>query len=360
MSGGRAEWLDALGREHVLVVAAAVGLEVQKPRGASGGSCSCPACGAQHRHPSRQDRRLAIGVRSDGLGWRCYQCDATGDQLHLAALALEKGKWGELASDQKARVRAWAVDWLRLASVTSASSLTESGLRPGASEPTFPPSDEVADLWGRCVPVIDDERVRAWLVRDRSIDAGRVAAGELARVLPWGAECPLWATKKLEERRVPWSETAYRAIFRLFDHAGHLRSVLARYCGAPKHPGTPKSRAPQGFARRGLVLANELGRSLLSGVRLEGRLRVVIAEGEMDHLVFATKDRRDAEERLCVLGMVSGSWTPEIAARIPDGATVLIATHQDKDGEKYAAEIASSLAVRLRSGALRAERWRAA
>lgn len=357
MSGQRAEWIDALGREHVLVVASALGLEVQKPRGASGGSCSCPACGAERRHPSRQDRRLAVGVRSDGLGWRCYQCDASGDQLHLAALALERGKWGELTADQKTRVRTWAVDWLRLAS-TSLSDLRDSAMRPGVAEPTFPPSDEVADLWSRCGPVTGDPRVCTWLTVDRGLDAPTVAQLDLARALPRGADCPLWASKKIEERHVGWSQTAYRAIFRLYDHLGLVRSVLARYCGTPAHPRTPKSRAPLGFARRGLVLADPRGRAMLAGERVGERVRVVIAEGEMDHLAWATSARASSDdETVCVLGLVSGSWLPEIAARVPDGATVLVATHADKDGEKYAREITATLAARMQSGAVRAERW---
>jgi hypothetical protein len=81
---------------------------------------------------------------------------------------------------------------------------------------------------------------------------------------------------------------------------------------------------------------------------------VVIAEGEMDAAAWACTQPTD----VAVLGIFSGSWTAAHATRIPDGARVLIATHCDRDGEKYARAIVETLEDRMRQGALTVERWR--
>lgn len=368
----RAEWIDAIGREHVLEVARALGLQVQAPRGASGGSCSCPACGAERRHPSRRDPRLAIGVRAEGRGWRCYQCDASGDQLHLVALALEQRRWDELDGDRKARVRAWVIEWLRIGeSPSSTPARPRLELPPPDAAPEYPPREEVAALWGARKSVLDDRRIAEWLHAGRGLPVKAIAACDLVGALPYGTECPAWAAKPQTETRpaVPWSKTAYRAIFPLFDATGAMRGLLARYVGTPSLPSVPKSRAAAGYSRRGLVLADGRGRELLEGRLARGDaahrpLRVVIAEGEMDVLAFAVGGAARASvdaagELVAVLGVVSGSWTPELAARIPDGSTVLIATHADRDGERYATAITKTLVDRMQSGAIRAERWRA-
>ncbi len=361
----RAEWIDAIGREHVLEVAHALGLEVQKPRGASGGSCACPACGAARRHPSRQDRRLAIGVRREGGGWRCYECDASGDQLHLVAIALEGRRFDECSVEQKTRVRTWVMEWLRIGtSPSSTPARPRLEIPAGDAPPEYPPEDAVLTFWEKCVSPAADERVARWLEHDRRLPLQRIAGQELVGALPYNAPCPPWAAKPETDTRpaVPWSQTAYRALFRLFDDRGRARNLLARYVGTPTHERTPKSRAACGYQRRGLVLADARGREMLEGSLLVTEaLRVVIAEGEMDMLAFAAGRARSGAssgELVAVLGIVSGSWTPELAARIPDGATVLIATHLDKDGEKYAARITETLLERMQAGAVRAERWR--
>jgi DNA primase len=45
----------------------------------------------------------------------------------------------------------------------------------------------------------------------------------------------------------------------------------------------------------------------------------------------------------CVLGIVSGSWTDELAQRVPAGTRVLIRTDADAAGDKYARRIAETL-----------------
>ncbi len=72
-------WIDEAKANKIFDVAPALGL-----RPARGQSFKpCPACNAEKRGSS--DSRGPVGVRSDGLGWRCWSCDAKGDVVDLAA-----------------------------------------------------------------------------------------------------------------------------------------------------------------------------------------------------------------------------------------------------------------------------------
>lgn len=356
----RATWIDAISRQHVLEVAHGLGLVVLKSSSASGGSFACPACNAERRHQSRHDRRLACGVRPDGTGWRCFECEVSGDQLHLVALALTGRKFNELGADDKQRVRTWVEEWTNEGTARElATERPRLDLTIGDAAPQYPPPGDVLALLQRCRVVTADKRISTWLSDERGLDARAVAGRGLAAALSWGTECPAWArTGNAETEGKPWSQTGYRLLVPMLDASGRLRNVLARFVGTPKSERAPKSRAAKGYQRRALVLADDPGRQLLAGaLDTRGRaLRVVVAEGEMDLLTFASAPEPEGTCR-AVIGIVNGSWSDDVAARIPDGATVVVATHHDSDGEKYRKAIVRSLEPRLASGAVRAERW---
>jgi microcystin degradation protein MlrC len=73
--------------------------------------------------------------------------------------------------------------------------------------------------------------------------------------------------------------------------------------------------------------------------------QVWIAEGVPDFLTLAS-DFNEADDESAMLAVVSGSWSHEIADRIPDGCRVVVATHNDDAGDQYAAEIAGTLRSR--------------
>jgi len=75
-------------------------------------------------------------------------------------------------------------------------------------------------------------------------------------------------------------------------------------------------------------------------------LDLIVAEGEPDFLTYATHWSAAVAEAPAVMGIWSGAWTETIAARIPDGTRVRIATHNDPAGHRYAARIACSLIPR--------------
>ena len=75
----------------------------------------------------------------------------------------------------------------------------------------------------------------------------------------------------------------------------------------------------------------------------------MICEGLPDWLTKIARNHGNPEAP-AVLGIVSGSWTQAHADKVPDGCRVLIATDRDKDGDRYAAKIAETLARRMRAG----------
>jgi hypothetical protein len=115
-------------------------------------------------------------------------------------------------------------------------------------------------------------------------------------------------------------------------------------------PGVaPKELAPAGHTAAGFAMADPAARLMLQTGTLHGELW--ICEGVPDFLQAATSWGDSAD--VAVLGIFSGSWTTRLAARIPDGTCVIIATHADSAGEVYAARIRETLASRVVL-----ERWR--
>ncbi|MGD9549000.1 MAG: hypothetical protein AB7V45_15830 [Candidatus Krumholzibacteriia bacterium] len=161
---------------------------------------------------------------------------------------------------------------------------------------------------------------------------------DLARVIPAGIRLPRWA----RSQGGPWTHSGHRIVFRLWDHTGHAASLRARAIDATV---SPKSLAPAGYSVKGLVLADPLAQQLLGGVcpTWWQPRQVIIAEGEPDWLLWALRQSEADEQGPAVLGIESGAWSQQIAARIPTGSSVVIRTHHDEPGERYAQQIAASL-----------------
>ncbi len=279
----------------VLDTAKRLGLQVGK-RNSIG---PCPACGAGERDPGR----FAIGIRSDDNGWRCFKCDASGTAWRLAWHVMEKD-WAAVRT------------WMR----------TGEGACVGAPAPTAKASDplserEVAELWERCHPLDEPEanRARAWL-ESRGVAANLAFAHALARALPRAGTLPGWARH--------WRTFSAEVVLPLHDASGVMRGLVAR----KTVKGSPKSLFARAAGRRGLVLANEMGVRVLRGEPRD----VVVVEGEPDWLTASIR-----WPQFGVLGIAgSGSWTPELGRKLT--GTVVVRTHGDKPGEKYAEQVVSS------------------
>lgn len=98
-------WIEELKSADVWRVASNLNLKRTRGNGVS----PCPACGAETRGST--DRRGPIGVNSEGTGWRCFQCDASGDALQLASFALEGKTLAQASTDGKKRVQQKMQEW---------------------------------------------------------------------------------------------------------------------------------------------------------------------------------------------------------------------------------------------------------
>lgn len=333
-------WAAEVKDRGVAAVAVALGLEV-RPRGRNLGPC--PACQAPRRGSS--DPRGPIGLTADGRGWTCHRCGAKGDAVTLAALV----QHGALPA------KGDTAGWRDVAAFCEAHGLCAGRPAEAASRPATPRSRpvvttpppaprrpleaEVRALWALCPSVMDDAAVRDWLTI-RALDAALVADRDLVRALPLNGALPAWCAY----RGASWRTSSHRVIVPLYGPGGRLESLHARAVT----PTTPKDKAasPKDAEIRGLVMADAGGLALLMGAPLESARRVIVAEGVPDFLTWATQYGDAAEDAPAVLGVIAGSWTSEIAATIPSGWTVIIRTHQDAAGDKYAETIRASLAGR--------------
>jgi len=351
-------WIDQARELSTADVASRLGVEVR--RGPSASSCKCPVCAAERRHTKSRDRRGAVGIPHKTGGWRCWQCDASGDAIDFVAHVLHSRRYRELDDSGKAAVKAWFTSSGGVYEI-SVSPANHNARRANVLPPAFenadvnyPPLGEVEDLWNACVPVAANARARAYLDM-RSINGPCVdylAECGVAKALVPGMILPGWA----EFGGRKWTETGHELILPLYDHHGVLRAVLAR--SVDKNPDR-KSVAAVGHGRRGLVIAGPIGQLVLrlgaSGhFHAQKPLEVSIFEGEIDALraIAAGVEEPDISEqeyiqhRAC-FGIFSGSWTRDVASRIPGGSLVLSKTDDDEQGDKYAEAIVSSLGKRV-------------
>ena len=342
-------WIEQAHAVKVPAVAEALGMRLDRNRRAFR---PCPGCGAERRGSS--DKRGPVLVRHQGGSWWCARCNAKGDALNLAALALHQApKLGDLTAEHQADVRAWYANHRWCDDADSSPGVARAprliARRPEPEEPPARPDErEVADLWLACAPVTEDAAVVRWLV-SRGLDPERVASRELARALPEDLDVPRWACIG----EFPWNRGGWRCLFPAYGSTGRMESLHARSID-PHCPDGKKALAAQAGpgSATGLVLADGAAREVLGGCAPprwwpEGLpLRLVVTEGEPDFLTWATRYGDAADDAPGVLGVWSGGWTPEIAGRIPDETRVTVLTHDDDKGDRYAALIWRDLAAR--------------
>lgn len=203
---------------------------------------------------------------------------------------------------------------------------------PAPKPRDYPPAGEVRALWYGGALASDDAAAGGYLLR-RMIDPDLAPV----RAIRHDQRLSVWA----RFRGRAWYETGHRLIVPVFDAAGLWRSVRAIRI---TDGDTPKRLPPAGHRAAGLVLANRAAILMLRGDLKPERL--IVAEGEPDWLTWTTRTDH------AVVGVLSGAWTAEHAARVPAGCVVVIRTHADEAGEHYAAELAATLG--------HARLWRAA
>lgn len=357
-------WIDQVNQRPTLEIAEQLGYEPR--RHASASSCKCPACGAERRHTKSKDKRGAVGMPHNAVGWRCFQCEAAGDAIDFASYHIGSRRYRELTDERKAEVKSWF-------------GFGDGGYRAAAPRPTqrkeptpvaltnahvqYPPLADVEALWAQCLPVHADSAARGYLEFRGITNLKALTEQDCVRVLPIGADVPGWAA--FGER--PWTRSAHRLIVPLFDAFGEMRSFVARSVERDPHR---KSLGVTGYGRAGLVMAGEWARAVLQTGPARHwhrlvNLRLTVYEGEID-FVRAVANHEDAEidedfspaAFRAVMGIFAGSFQRDVAARIPSATHVVLSTDADDDGDKYAAEIEERIGERCTYERVRLEQDR--
>ncbi len=362
-------WLDAARVVPTLEVVRELALSLGRDGKSFG---PCPNCGAERRsNPGRSlDKRGRCRLLPDGKGWACCSngtdgCGAKGDGPGLVAWTLLGRQWGKGDHEASSTVRQWYAErgWCEAWTGGVHPLSTPVHPRPRVHQaspveppPARPPAAEVAELWARCVPVVADAEVAAWLAGrdDGAIDPELVAALDLARALPADlAKLPRWARYKGK----PWTQSGHRVVVQVWeadpDNAGllrvaglHARNILPKCiaenaddCPTPGRCGKhDKAGWPSGAQAVRLIFATTADPR--GGLQL-----VELAEGVPDWLRLAL-DRAARPERSAVWGVTAGSASPELAELVPAGWPVVVRTHDDDAGNKYAEAWRKLLAAR--------------
>ncbi len=207
----------------------------------------------------------------------------------------------------------------------------------------YPPIADVRAVWGMAAPVGTDSEATAWL-RSRGLEPDRIEEQQAARVLGPSMPLPQWAAfRGSRDHAVPWTATGHRIVVAMRDCAGAIQSIRAR---SIVDSDDPKALPPSGYRSSGIVMACPIATMMLASgawpAFADGRL--VIVEGEPDFLSWA--GRSPGPRMLAVIGITSGAWTPEIAAKVPNDSRVIIRTDLDTAGDKYAEAIRATLEPR--------------
>lgn len=286
----------------------------------------------------RHDRRLALhsGSKAGGRGWWCARCQESGDAADLVALRVVGRRVRDLGPEGRNDLRAW------LGSSLPDTEMPAPERRPSAPvvQHDYPPIEDIAALWAgawdlRGAPQWPHPEgdLLGYLRHRAGAELGDIADTGLCRVLP---------PRAVARRPHCWRyDDDWRLIFGLWSAKGELRSVLARTHHRATAERMGKERSPAGFRRGGLLLADRLAVDLLRQRGPAPRL-VWVVEGPTSALRLACT-MRQAGQVDPVIGVFSGAIEALSDIRWPRGATVIIATDDDRQGEVYAGQIRAAL-----------------
>lgn len=289
------------------------------------------------RCPFHRERTPSCSVFSENgeTRFKCWGCETAGDALHLIAVArgLDQARdFREILATGAQIAGLYALESEIRGDVPAEEKRHQPLPQPSPEpEPDYPPTKELLALWEEAGSVEDDTDASEYLVT-RRICPVETSGRKLARVLLPHQQTPPWA----RYRGRSWQQTGHRLVLRMFDASGHMRSIRGWRI---TEGDSPKRLPPAGFKTMQLVAANHAAWEMLSG-RDSAPRTLTVVEGEPDFLTHATRTY-DA-----VIGLISGSWTSKFADAVPTGSEVVVRTHHDLSGDRYAAKVIASLSAR--------------
>ncbi len=286
--------------------------------------------------PIQNEKNPSFSVtpgRDGTLRFVCFSCKATGDVLTLVALVHDL----DLRTNFKEVLLEAAtiagldcvVDELNGREIYKPRPLPE--LPDPEPERGYPLAADVYGLWQASCPVTADDVVGGHLI-GRKLDPHGIQSLDLARAIQAGASTPSWA----RYRGQPWSESGHRLLLPVVDAHGAVQSVRA---WRVEGEAAAKRLPPSGHRATGLALANGRARRMLEAPGAPKQ--IIVVEGEPDFLSASLTWPTNP-----VIGVMSGTWSADFAARIPIGSEVIVMTHNDRAGDKYADDIIGTIKSR--------------
>ncbi len=208
-----------------------------------------------------------------------------------------------------------------------------------------PPLEEVQEVWHKSTPVYDSDELVP-ILEGRGLDPDLLTERDLCRRIKRGY-LPRWCQQNYQY----WNESGLLLLVPMFSARGEMESLHVRRL---EKTTETKASSPLGYDLAGLSFQDSLGRALFSGSS-SLVTRLVITEGVPDYLTTSSSFG-DANESHAVMGVLNGSWTKDYAAQIeavPQTVDLIIATHNDQTGDRYARKIAETF-----SSSQPATRWR--
>src|SRR6478609_3686602 len=315
----------------------ALGLKGKSKRDGRSVTVYCPA--HQEKTPS-----CSVFIGPDGtIAVNCFGCGFAGDALRLIATVH--------GFNEKSDFRHLLLTAAEIAGLTEIVNELTNNLPPGnrpqpiqrdpLPDRPYPPNSELERFWTECGSVVK-ETASNRLLESRKLNPDEVDRYGLAKAITSNQWLPTWASSGEEPDTKSWRFTGHRMIVPVYDCTGSMKSVRA---WRVERNSPAKRLPPSGFRANGLVMANSYAQELLK--KKKGPCKILVAEGEPDFLTVSTK-----WFYVPVIGLTSGSWNEEFAKKIPLGSEIVIMTHHDKAGDKYAEIVQSTVknrAVVLRS-----------
>jgi len=302
----------------------ALGLTGTAKRQSNGVKVLCPNHG-EHT-PS-----CSVFVGPDGtIAVHCFGCHWNGDALRLIA------KVHNL--DDRTQFKEVLLIAAQIAGLTEVEEELLAG-KPRADRPmppppkpaperTYPPNSEVQRFWTECGEVKNEISVKR-ILEQRKLDPDEVGRYGLSKAITSNQWLPNWASYQGNT----WRFTGHRLIIPVYDHEGSMLSVRA---WDVEGKAEAKRLPPAGYKAYGLAMANRRAVEMLS--QKKGPCRILVTEGEPDFLTASSK-----WFWLPVFGLVSGAWNQDFAKKIPMGSEVIVMTHHDEAGDKYAKLVADTV-----------------
>lgn len=298
---------------------------------------ACPVHGGKNR------TAFVMSEVDGGLVWCCHSdCQTGGDALSLIAefYDLDVRREFDAVLERAAEIAGVHIE------DAPRRGEPRVGTAPPELEPRqYPPVAEVTALWNACRPIGDDERAARYLA-DRGLDVDAIELFDLARAIRPGTAMPSYA--RLGGRS--WLDTGHTIVVPVSDGRGATRSLRGWRHQSSRRP---KRLAAAGCSMASLIMACPLARQILAAGAAPAWWprgappHLVIVEGESDFLTWATRSSDANEVPFAVVGIPgSGSWSIEIAQRIPDGTIVVIRTDHDAAGDRYAVAVARDIGRR--------------